>query len=337
MAAPAPGDVDPVIDAPFRIGRDDRIVTAGSCFAQHLGRHLADAGFNHHITERAHALTETADLAEGFNYGVYAARYGNIYTPRQLVQLFDRAYGAFAPEEDVWREADGTLVDPYRPQIQPGGFPTEAEYAADRRQHFAACRRAFEEAGLFVFTLGLTEAWVARSDGAVFPLCPGVAGGAFDPARHAFENFSAADLRDDLRAFVKRLRTVNPQCRVLLTVSPVPLKATASPEHVLVATSYSKAALLVAAHEVAQLESEVAYFPSYEIVTGSFNRGSYFAPDLRAVNEAGVRHVMRCFMRHFAIDGPVAPAAAVEPPTDPLAEIAELVEVNCDEEALVRR
>ena len=33
---------------------------------------------------------------------------------------------------------------------------------------------AFRDLDVFVFTLGLTEAWVAKADGAVFPLAPGV-------------------------------------------------------------------------------------------------------------------------------------------------------------------
>ena len=45
VAGPAAGDIDPVVSAPFRISRTDRIVTAGSCFAQHLARRLSDAGF----------------------------------------------------------------------------------------------------------------------------------------------------------------------------------------------------------------------------------------------------------------------------------------------------
>lgn len=42
----------------------------------------------------------------------------------------------------------------------------------------------------------------------------------------------------------------------------------------------------------------MAYFPSYEIVTGAFTRGRYFAADLRSVTEEGVEHVMRLFLHH---------------------------------------
>jgi GSCFA family protein len=228
-------DVDPVVATPFTLSRDDRVAAAGSCFAQHIGRYLSNAGLRYLVTEEAHPLADPATAHE-FGYGVYTARFGNLYTARQLRQLLTRAYGTFRPRDDVWREADGTFVDPFRPRIQPKGFPTLAEYEADRAQHFACVRRALEELDVLVFTLGLTECWLSREDGAAYPLCPGVAGGTFDPTRHEFHNFTVDEIVADLTEFVADLRRVNPRARLILTVSPVPLIATASERHVLAAS-----------------------------------------------------------------------------------------------------
>src|SRR5690349_4197057 len=177
------GQVDPVVHAPFSIRRQDRIATAGSCFAQHLARHLQHNGFNYYVTETAHPLA-SPEVASTFNYGTFTARYGNIYTARQLLQLVKRAYGEFAPAEDIWPSEDGHFIDPFRPQIQPGGFPTKEELYNDRAQHFARVRQAIEGLNVFVFTLGLTECWTSAIDGAAYPLCPGVAGGEFNSATH---------------------------------------------------------------------------------------------------------------------------------------------------------
>jgi hypothetical protein len=331
-------DVDPVVTTPFVLSRDDRVAAAGSCFAQHIGRYLSAANLNYLVTEEAHPLADP-DTAREFGYGVYTARFGNLYTARQLKQLLARAYGTFRPRDDAWQEADGTWVDPFRPRIQPRGFPTRAEYDADRAQHFACVRRALEELDVLVFTLGLTECWVSREDGAAYPLCPGVAGGAFDPERHAFHNFTVDEIVADLTEFMADLRRINPRARLILTVSPVPLIATASERHVLVATTYSKSVLRVAAETVSRTVTGTAYFPAYEIVSGSYTRGRYFASDLRSVTEAGVQHVMSVFLRHYAgidIRGPQrgAPAQAPRPADQTLAEMERLVEVQCEEEAL---
>lgn len=293
-----PGDIDPVVAGKFRIAPGDRLATAGSCFAQHLSAHLKSAGYNYFVTETAHDLV--ADSAAGYNYGVFSARYGNIYTAAQFRQLFDRAYGKFAPEDQMWTGEDGHYYDPFRPAIQPEGFASRAEFDADRRQHFAAVRRLFNRSKVFIFTLGLTEAWRSRRDGAVYPLCPGVAAGRFDAERHAFVNFTVAEIVEDLGYVIRNARRRNPGLKFILTVSPVPLIATALDRSVITSTIYSKSVLRVAAEQLAESFEDVAYFPSYEIITGPAARGRYFAADCREVLPEGVAHVMRLFMRHYA-------------------------------------
>jgi len=327
--------VDPLVDDFPRIGRTDKVATAGSCFAQHVARHLAKSGFNYLVTEQAHPIVD-ADVALAAGYGMYSARYGNIYTTLQLVQLVDRAYGRFQPVEDVWIGPDGkSVVDPFRPTIQPGGFASEAEMRADRAQHFGHVREALETLDLMIFTLGLTEGWRSKIDGAAFPLCPGVAGGVFDPTAHEFHNARTGDVRAQIGAFVEKLRAVNPRARLILTISPVPLAASASGNHVLPATIYSKSALRAAAQEAAEDLENVFYFPSYEVITGPQARGHFFADDLREVTEEGVEHVMRIFLRHaagleaFAL-GPAAAATA----DDFTAGVAQWVETMCDEAML---
>lgn len=295
-----PALFDPVSDVPFRITRADRVVTAGSCFAEHLGRRLAQAGFNHLITEPAHPMI-APKLARQFGYGLYAARYGNVYTARQLLQLLHRAYGLFTPLADAWPQGTGArVVDPFRPRLQPEGFTNAAELALDREVHFGAIRQAVEEADVFVFTLGLTEAWEDLRDGAVFPLAPGVAGGVWDPAITRFVNFTLDETAADLAAALDFLRARNPGLRILLTVSPVPLNATYEDRHAWVSTTHSKAVLRLAAERMCARFGNLAYFPSYEVITAPHLRGRYYAEDAREVLSEGVDHVMRLFLHHFA-------------------------------------
>lgn len=291
-------DVDPLTQFDIKIDEHTAVATAGSCFAQHIARYLKLNNFNYYIVEKGHVILPEK-LKADYNYGTFSARYGNIYTSRQLLQLFKRAYGIFTPEEDVWEQGEGVVLDPFRPNIQPNGFSSLEEFKKDREQHYEAIRSLFETLDVFVFTLGLTECWL-HNDGAVFPLCPGVAGGAFDDSKHSFKNLSVLDVTEDMEEFIELLKKVNPQAKVILTVSPVPLIATATPTHVLSSTTYSKSVLRVAAEEVSNNHPHVCYFPSYEIITGSFSRGAYFGGDLRSVTEEGVQHVMRIFFKHIA-------------------------------------
>jgi len=337
IASLDPALVDPVVSSDFTISQHDAVVTAGSCFAQHIARYLAKDSFNYLVTETAHPIA-TAKTAREYGYGDFSARYGNIYSSRQLLQLFDRAYGDFVPIDDIWTLPNSGFADPFRPRIQPGGFASKEELRIDRAQHFAAVRSAFEKQDVFIFTLGLTEIWYSSVDGSVYPLCPGVTAGTFDEKIHKFANLSVEEITADMEAVIKKLRSVQPNVKIILTVSPVPLMATAENRHVLVSTTYSKSVLRVAAENITRKLDDCAYFPSYEIITGSFSRGRYFASDCRSVMENGVRHVMRLFMEHYTNEGGDKPSLTnntiLADHEQHVQELEHLVSVNCDEEVL---
>lgn len=336
VAEPDYPNVNPVVSFPFKITPQDKVATAGSCFAQHIARRLKASGYHYFVTETGHPLAHES-LAEHYNYRIFSARYANLYTTRQLVQLIERAYGERDPADSCWALENGRFVDPLRPTIEPKGFSSVEELEADRRQHLASVRRMFEELDVFVFTLGLTEAWIDRVDGTVFPVCPGVAGGKFDPDRYAFHNFSVSEVVADLNIAIERIRQVNPNARFILTVSPVPLVATAEDRHVLVSTTYSKSVLRVACDEVTRVHSQyVGYFPSYEIIMGTYNRGRYFAQDLRSVTEEGVSHVMRIFMKTVSSGGSeeAAPLPSASDVEATLSRLQDFQRVVCEEELL---
>jgi len=334
-------DVDPVGEFRLRIDPQTKVATAGSCFAQHIARHLQKSGFHYYVTEPGHALLPE-ELRKEQHYGLFTARNGNIYTSRQLKQLVQRAYGDFLPAEQPWRDASGNYLDPFRPTTQVGGYAGIGELLADREQHFTAVRKMIETLDVFVFTLGLTECWASRCDGAVFPLCPGVEGGEFSHEAYQYLNLGVQDVIDDMTAFWKRLKSLNPKAQMVLTVSPVPLMATAEPnQHVLAATTYSKSVLRVAAESLRLAHEDIHYFPSFEIITGAYNRGQYYGEDLRNVTEQGVAQVMRLFLKHAARHVAVAASPAAEAsspaPISNAVRAAQLVaDVECDEAALDR-
>ena len=300
VSAPDWEAVDPVSGFPLKITRETKIATAGSCFAQHIARHLASAGFNYYVTEPGHPMLPE-HIRRKYNYGLFSARYGNIYTAAQLNQLLQRAFGDFFSVEKDWQLESGRWIDPFRPNVNENGFSSSKELLHDREQHLAAVRDLFRNTEVFIFTLGLTEAWRSRKDGTVFPLCPGVKGGIFNEAQYEFVNYEFGEIVDQMEAFIKRVRSVShADCRFILTVSPVPLMATATDQHVLVATTLSKSILRAAADHLQRKLEGVYYFPSYEIITGAHTRGRYFGKDLRDVEDLGVQRVMNLFFKHVA-------------------------------------
>lgn len=319
------------IRAPFQIAKTMKIMTAGSCFAQHVARRLRDSGYDYFIAENCPSIIPD-EVAAKFGYRVFSARYGNIYTTVQLLQLLERAYGLREPVDAVWRDGDRYL-DPLRPHVQPNGFASAEELSLDRLQHLAAVRRLVEESDVFVFTLGLTEAWADVRDGTVYPVCPGCGVGVHDANRHKFVNFGYRESYDALRSALELMWARNERLKIILTVSPVPLMATAETRNVIVSTSYSKSVLRAVADDICALRpSQTVYYPSYEIVTGAFSRGAYFESDLRTVRREGVDHVMRVFFQNFAADGAAA-ARRPSAPRHPMESKGEaMANLICDEE-----
>jgi hypothetical protein len=160
------------------------------------------------------------------------------------------------------------------------------------------------------------------------------------PDQYSFHNFTVAEVETDLEAFLANLRKVNPSVKVILTVSPVPLIATYTEDHVLTATAFSKAVLRAVAGSVSGRHGWVDYFPSYEMITGPHTRGSFFEEDLRQVRAEGVAYVMSKFSRHYLSDS----VQLRQPIADALVSKVELMrqravtdtvsQVICDEVAI---
>lgn len=293
VAEADPRAIDNLYQKKFSVSQVDKIATAGSCFAQHVTTHLRQRGCKVLDAERPPAgLPE--DEARTFGYLIYSARYGNIYTVRQLLQLLTDAYGEQVRDEDVW-ESKGRFYDALRPGVEPTGLTSRDEVAAQRLNHLSHVRSLFDRTDVLIFTLGLTEAWTGRESGTVYPTCPGVIAGEYDAAVYEFRNFGFSEIYSDLERVRSVLKERNSNIRFILTVSPVPLTATASGQHVLVATTYSKSTLRAVCGAMVEAFDDVDYFPSYELVANPFWQPSFFESNKRSVTPDGVESVMRVF------------------------------------------
>ena len=106
----------------FKITSNAKIATAGSCFAQHISRHLKKNKFNVLDVEPPPPGLPNG-LHRRFGYSMYSARHGNIYTVRQLLQQAQEVAGEFTPENYIW-EKDGRFDDAIRPALnQPASIP----------------------------------------------------------------------------------------------------------------------------------------------------------------------------------------------------------------------
>ncbi len=283
----------------FEITMEDKIATCGSCFAQHIGKRMQTSGFNYFDVEPAPEGLSSQEKEEQ-GYGIYSARYGNVYTTPQLNDLFDQAFDKKSKDLDEIWEKDNRFYDPYRPNLFANGFATKQDVIDERKTHLKQVKKMFEELDVFIFTLGLTECWHNKEKDRIYTVCPGTTAGTFDPNIHKFKNLSFGETIESFENFYAKLMEINPSARILLTVSPVPLTATAQDQHVLVSTIESKSILRAVAGELYRKYDNIDYFPSYEIVSSHPFKGMFYKDNLRQVRPEGVDFVMSHFFKEHA-------------------------------------
>ena len=284
----------------FPIQQNTQIATAGSCFGQHVGNHLRNTGYR--LLDEEQAPPGLPDqLHQRYGYSMYSARYGNIYTVKQLLQLAQEVSGGRDPKHYIW-EKEGKFYDALRPAVEPEGHETEEEVIEHRNFHIERVKNVFTKMNLFIFTLGLTEMWVHKESGTVYPTAPGTLAGKFDQNIYEFKNAQFNEIMLDFYEFLKTLRKIRSHRNLnfILTVSPVPLTATASGKHVLLSTVHSKSILRTVAGELSNILGNIDYFPSFEIVNNPRLHSSGFQGNLRSVRNETVQTVMR----HFSAEHP---------------------------------
>jgi hypothetical protein len=313
VAKENPYSINEIYKNKFAIESHTRIATAGSCFAQNISRILKQNGYSVIDEEKAPTCLPSS-LHQKYGYSMYSARYGNIYTVRQLLQLVNEVDGSWAPQNWIW-EKDGKFFDALRPAVEPEGHDTPEEVMEHRKYHISKVRSVFKRMDLFIFTLGLTETWVHNESGTVYPTAPGVLCGKYNKDSFRLEQAFHKDIMSDFVKCQTALTSIRKDQKpfgILLTVSPVPLTATASGRHVLVANTCAKSTLRSAAGQLAAEYDHIDYFPSYEIVTNPRLHSTSFSDNLRSIRPEAAENAMRHFMLAHSMKSQQCAVSGVE-------------------------
>lgn len=137
-----------------------------------------------------------------------------------------------------------------------------------------------------IFTLGTNHVYVERSTGEIVDNC-------MKRPQRLFEEKQL--LIDDCVAYLEKaidhLRQLNPQVKVILTVSPIRYRKYGYRE-----SQLSKAVLLIAASRVEQRHPEaVCYFPAYEIVNDELRDYRFYEPDMLHPSQQTVDYIWERF------------------------------------------
>ncbi len=251
----------------FSFTTEDRVMTIGSCFAREIETALIAHGFDLPARQveipRHERTTQTAnDIL-------------NKYTVHSMENEIRWAFTGIdhAPEDFYLRAGDDLWHDA---QMVANLKPATLERLAERREMVSAMMRQLPTCRVVVVTLGLAEAWFDIKTGLYLNAMPPLPAIAAEPDRFRLDILSP----DEILASLERIHGLlteygHPDVRMLVTVSPVPFKASFSGKDALIANTYAKSAQRAAAEIFARNHDTVDYFPSYEIVTLSDRKIAY--------------------------------------------------------------
>jgi hypothetical protein len=264
----------------LQITRQTPIASIGSCFSKEIKKWLIRNGYN---------FIETA---QGPCTEAGSARYDRVYNTFSIRQEFERAFADFSPKEQYWEYIEGDqkiLLDPYRNNVAWGD---KAEMNAELAEHRHNVRKAFTEAQVLIITVGQAEIWFDKEEGAVFPLVPPTQ--VYDRNKHAYRLSTYEENLANLQRIHDLFSLNNPNGHMVITVSPVPLRATFRPVNSLVANTAGKAILRAAVDHFIQTNTDqVSYFPAYEVTMVAEH--SPFMDDNRHVKKEVIEKIMNLF------------------------------------------
>lgn len=262
IAAEFSGWVWPVIANPsFKLTASDTIFTIGSCFARNVEEHVARLGCRVPMLELNLPPEEWRGPANSAM---------NKFNPPAFAQVLEWAGRIYDRDSRVTWEDCAQFALPSGERffdIDMGATPpvTRERFVA-RRQHIFDIFSTVFSADCLMMTPGLIEAWRDKETEVYLHEAPAHKAALAHASRFEFEILSYEKCEAALLAAIDAVRNRNPNVKILVTTSPVPLSATFSGQDIRIANTYSKSILRAVCGALTLKRPMVDYFPSYESV-----------------------------------------------------------------------
>ena len=209
-------------------------------------------------TEIGHRFQE-----EGFP--VVVNPFGTMYNPASILHTIEKLFRGCGGAVARWHE------DTSRAALN--GLQTNLA---------PPCPRTPVPPSLVFLTLGTNHVYRLKSTGEIVDNCEKRPAALFQE-----EELSVDTCTDYLMQAVTLLRQVNPDIRIVLTVSPIRYR-----KYGYHASQLSKATLLLAVEKIrVNLCQSVAYFPAYEIVNDELRDYRFYKPDMLHPSDQAVEYI----------------------------------------------
>ena len=256
MALPSFRTLVPVPKFPFAISHGEQLVSIGSCFSENLGHYFAKYKFNIDINP-----------------------FGQQYNPVSIANAIARLIDNKPYQTTDLLQHDGL----YHSLDHHGSFSkaTAHETLIGINERLKTASENLKQAKVLFLTLGTAHAFKWKETGKVVSNCHKIANNQFD-----FELLSPEQILVQLKGAMEALLAVNPNIKIVLTVSPVRYFAFGHFEN-----TVSKGHLFTAINSLRAVFPQLYYFPAYEIMLDDLRDYRFYADDMLHPNHLAVQYI----------------------------------------------
>ena len=247
-----------------KIRHSERIMLFGSCFAENIGNLLKENKFRCDVNP-----------------------FGVLYNPLSIANALNLILeGKEYREEDLF--FSGGL---WHSWMHHSDFsaPSQEEALALVNSRLAKAKENLAKADWLVMTWGTAYVYIHQEMQKVVGNCHKQPDKTFLRLMLNAEAFV-----EECRDVLKKCREVNPNLKVLFTVSPI--RHAKDGMH---GNQLSKATLLLAIDEICRTCPNCFYFPSYEIIMDELRDYRFYADDMIHLSSKAVEYIWECFCQCY--------------------------------------
>lgn len=245
----------------------DTVVSMGSCFADSMGKRLANNKINTLVNP-----------------------FGIIYNPLSVFKLISQSLDQQNSDPDGFLIRDGQH---YHFDLHSSFTDTSRENLAMKvKQIQDQTHRQLSKANWLLLTFGTAFVFERVDNHEVVANCHKVPSSSFEKRL-----LSAKEIMTAFDTFYQRLKEVNPAIQIMVTVSPI--------RHIkegLSMNSVSKSTLRLAAHYMSSTYHQVVYFPGYEIMLDDLRDYRFYDEDMIHPSKVALDYIWETLISHFADD-----------------------------------
>jgi len=242
--------------APWKISANHRLVFYGSCFSEHMHGHFKNCGFQAELSPQ-----------------------GILFDPFSIARNLLRCLSKQPYSRDEVLSSPKGWVHP----DFHGNFRNEDPdmLVNQLEQARISGKTTLENADFLFLSPGTAYFFTLISNNRPVANCHKISGNSF--VRSAAE---PQQITTALKEAILACRTLNPNLKVVLTLSPVKHLRDGLTENFL-----SKSILRVALHELEKQVSNCYYFPSYELLTEDLRDYRFYSADMAHPSQTAIQYI----------------------------------------------